>query len=82
MYHFELWFSLDIWLGVELDHIVDHVIVLFLGFKGASILFSVVVVPSYIPPTVEEGSLFSAPCPALAFCRLFDDGQKFNTQGF
>ena len=40
MFPFELVFSffLDIYLGVEL---LDHVVVLFLVFKGASMLFSI-----------------------------------------
>ena len=46
MYHFELWFSLGVCLGVELDHGVGHIVFLFVVFKGAPTLFSAVVVPS------------------------------------
>ena len=28
------------------------------------------------PPTVQEGSLFSTPSPALVVCRFFDDGHS------
>ena len=44
---------------------------LFLVFKGASILFSVVAPPTYIPAgTVGQRSLFSVSSPALIVCRL------------
>ena len=42
---FELWFSLNICPGMELQ---DHIIALFLLFKRTSILFSIVAVPIYI----------------------------------
>ena len=29
-----------------------------------------------LPPTVQEGSLFSTPFPAFIVCRLFDDGHS------
>ena len=67
MHHFELWFSLDICLGVELDHIVDHIVVLFLVFKGTSILFSVVVIPSYIPTNGGGGFPFLYTLPSICF---------------
>ena len=38
MYLFELWFSLDIWSGVEL---LDHMVAPFLVLKGTSMLFSI-----------------------------------------
>ena len=40
-------------------------VVLFLDFKGISILFSMVAVSIYIPINVQECSLFSTPSPAL-----------------
>ena len=43
---FELCFSLDICPGVRL---LDHIVVLFLVFWGTSVLFSIVVIPIYIP---------------------------------
>ena len=45
MNSFEFWFSLNIWPGMGLQ---DHIIALFLLFKGTSILFSIVAVPIYI----------------------------------
>ena len=42
----ELWFLLDICLGVELQ---DHMVALFLVFKEISILSSRLAVPIYIP---------------------------------
>ena len=52
-YPFELVFSffLDIYLGVEL---LDHMVVLFLVFKGTSMLFSIVTTP----PTSGRGFRF------------------------
>ena len=41
MHLFKLWFSLDICPGVGL---LDHMVALFLVFKGTSILVSVVLV--------------------------------------
>ena len=46
MYLFELWLSPDICPGVGL---LDHMVALFLGFYGTSMLFSVVSVPIYTP---------------------------------
>ena len=51
----ELWFLLDICLGVELQ---DHMVALFLVFSGTSILFSAVVVPIYIPTNSVGGFPF------------------------
>ena len=45
MYLFKLWFYLDTCPGVGLQ---DHIIVLFLVFKGTSIPFSIVAIPIYI----------------------------------
>ena len=46
MYLLELWFSLDVCPGVGL---LSHMVVLFLVFQGLALLFSIVVVPVYIP---------------------------------
>ena len=46
---FELWFSLDTCPGVGL---LGRMVVLYLVFQGTPILFSLVVVPIYTPPTV------------------------------
>ena len=37
-------------------------------------MFSIVVVPVYIPTRVKEVSLFSTLSPAFVICRLADDG--------
>ena len=55
MYLFELWFSPDICPGVELQ---DHMVTLFLLFKGTSILFGIVAAPVYIPTNSVVGSPF------------------------
>ena len=52
MYLFKLWFSLGICLGVGL---LDHIVVIFLVFKGTSILFSTVAVSIYIPTNSVGG---------------------------
>ena len=55
----------------------SYMVVLFLGFKGTSILSSIVAVSIYIPTnSVEGGSLFSTPSPAFIVCRLFNDGHS------
>ena len=73
MYLFLFWFPQGICLGVGL---LGHMVVLFLAFKGISIPSSIVVVSIYIPPTVQEHSLFSTPSLAFIVCRYFDDGHS------
>ena len=51
-------------------------LVLFLVFKGTSILFSIVAVPIYIPSNNLEGSFFSIPSPAFIVCGFFDDSHS------
>jgi len=51
MYHFEVWFSPDICPGVGF---LGHVVGLNLVFEGASILFSIVVAPIYIPIIIQK----------------------------
>ena len=46
MYFFELWFSLGVYLGMGL---LDHMVTLFLVFRGTSILFSTVAAPTSVP---------------------------------
>ena len=62
---FQFWFPQGICLGVGLGHMV----VLFLVFKGITILSSIVAVSTF-PSTVQECSLFSTPSPAFIVCRL------------
>ena len=54
---FKLEFSTDICPGVGL---LDHMVLLFLDFEGASLLFSIMAVPVYIPTNSVGGSPF---CP-------------------
>ena len=70
---FELWFSQGICPVVGL---LGRMVVLFLVFKGTSILFSIVAVSIDIPTTVQEGSLFSTPSPASVVCRFSDDAHS------
>ena len=60
MYIFKLQFSLDIYPGLGLQ---DHLIILFLVFKGTSILFSIVATPIYIPTNSVGGVLVPAHPP-------------------
>ena len=52
---FGIIFSLDICPGVGL---VDHVVALFLVFKGTSIFFSIMALPVYIPTNSVGGFPF------------------------
>ena len=72
MYLFKVWFSLDICPGMGL---LDHMIVIYLIFKGTFKLFFIVVVSIYIP-TVLEGSLLSTSSLAFIVCKFFDDGHS------
>ena len=48
---FQIWFPQDVCLGVGL---LDRIVVLFLAFKGISILSSIVVVSIYIATNSER----------------------------
>ena len=56
--------------------LLDHMVALFLIFKGTSVLFSIDAVPVYIPTNSLEISLFSTPFPEFIICRLFDDSHS------
>ena len=56
--------------------LLGHMVVLFLVFKWILVLFSIVAISIYIPPTEQEGSLFSTSSPAFIDCRFFDDGNS------
>ena len=73
MYLFQFWFPQGIGLRVGF---LGHMVVLFLVFKGIPILSSIVTVSIYIPPRVQEYSLFSTPFPAFILRRLFDEGHS------
>ena len=70
MYLLEVWFSLDICSGVGL---LDHMVALFLVFKGNSIFFSVVALPVYIPTKSVGGFPF---LHILSSIYYFDDGHS------
>ena len=72
VYLFELWLSLDICPGVGLQ---DHMVVLFLVFKGTPILFSIVATPIYIPTNRVWAFLSSHHFQhlLLIFADFFDD---------
>ena len=56
--------------------IVRHMVVLFLVFKGISILFSIVALPICTPThSVEVFSLLHI-LPSIYYCRLFADGHS------
>ena len=71
----------DLYLGVIL---LDHVVGLFLLFLGASIPFSTVVVPIYIPTNSEGGFFFSIPSTAFNDILLITvlTGIKWVTRSF
>ena len=73
MYFSELWFCLDICPGVGF---LDHMVVLYFVFRGTSILFSIVVVPVYIPTKSVGQFPFSTPSPAFVLCGLINDGHS------
>ena len=66
---FELWFSQDI---CPVAGLLGHMVVLYLVFKETSILFSTVVVSTYM----QEGSLFYALSPVFTVCIFFVDGHS------
>ena len=53
--------------------LLAHMVVLFLVFKGISILFSIVTVSIYIPTSSGRGGPSS---PELLVCGGFDDGHS------
>ena len=71
---FQLWFSQGI---CPLVGMLDHMVILFLVFKGISILFSVVSVSIYIPTNSAKRVLFSPPpLQHLLFVDFFDVGHS------
>ena len=71
---FLFWFPQVTYLGVGF---LDHMVLLFLVFKGISITSSIVTVSIYIPTNSARAFPFlHAFCPAFIVCRLFDDGHS------
>ena len=70
VYHFKLGFPFfpDLYPGVGF---LDHMVVLFLVFKGASILLSIVVAPIYFPTNNEVGFPFLHTFSSFYYCKLF-----------
>ena len=62
------------WICVFFRYICNHMVALFLVFKGTSTLFSKWLHQFTFPLTVSEGPLFSTTWLAFIVCRLLDDG--------
>ena len=56
-----------------MDEVLDHMVVLFLDFKGISILSSMVAVSVYIPTNSARAFPIFHTLSSIV-CRLFDDG--------
>ena len=70
---FELWFSQGICPVVGL---INHMMVLFLVFKGISILFSTVVICIYIPTNYTRVFPFLTSSLVFIVCIFLDDGHS------
>ena len=56
--------------------LLDHMVALSLVFKGTSLLFSLVIVPVYIPTNSVGGFPFLPTFSSTIVCRFFDDGRS------
>ena len=72
-FFFQLLFPQGICLGVRL---LGHMVVLFLVFKGISILFSTVTVSVYIPSSSAGGFPFLHILSSIYVCRFSDNGHS------
>ena len=70
---FPFWFAQGIYLVVGF---LGRLVVLFLVFKGISILSYIVAVSVYIPISRQRGFPFLNASPAFIVCRLLDDGHS------
>ena len=61
---------------MPLSGLLGHMVVLFLVFKGISILFFIVAVSIYIPTESAGGFPFLLSSPAFTVCRFFDKGHS------
>ena len=73
MYCFELQLCLGICPGVGL---LDHMVVMYLVSSGTSVLFSIIVVPIYIPTNSAGGFPFLYTLSGFVICRLVDGGHS------
>ena len=73
MCFFQFWFPQGIYLRVGL---LGHMVVLFLVFKGLSILSSIMAVSIYIPTNSARAFPFLYTLSSIIVCRLFDDGHS------
>ena len=83
---FELWFSPDICPGVGL---LDHMVILYLVFKGTSILFSILVINLYSYQQYRSACFCLHPLQLLLFVDFLSNGQceviahcSFDLRGF
>ena len=56
--------------------LLGHVVVLCIVFEGTSILFSIVVVPIYIPTNSAGGFPFLHTPPAFVICGFINEGHS------
>ena len=70
---FQFWFPQSICLGLGL---LSHMVILFLVFKGISILSSIVAVSVYIPTNSARGFPFLHTLPNIYCLKIFDDGHS------
>ena len=70
-------FSVLLSSGIFLEAVLlGHMVVLFLVYKGVSILSSIVSVSIYILTNTPRGFAFPTPSPAFLVCRLFNVGHS------
>ena len=75
MYHFEFEFSSFLDMCPEVG-LLDHIVALFLIFKGTSMLFSVVAIPNYIPTNSVGGFPFFYTLSIIYYLYTFNDGHS------
>ena len=68
------WFRF-LWIYSEME-LLYLIVVLFLIFKGSSMLFSEWLHQFTFPPTVYEGFFFSTSSPILIICCFFDNSHS------
>ena len=66
----------------DIPKIFGFVVVLFLVIWGTAVLFSIVVIPIYIPMDGAQGFPFSTSSPLLIISCLFDDSYSTRCQRY